>query len=121
MRETHTVKTVSFRRGQTAASITHKIGAGTTTSEFDVALDFCDAANRLSVLSVQMSTDLRSLRSKGESAPRIDYCEACSGYLKTYEGQGSETLLLADWTSLHLDILAHDRRLMRCAESLYQL
>jgi FdhE protein len=58
---------------------------------------------------------------EGESGLRIDYCEACKGYVKTYEGQGSERLLLADWSSLHLDILAGDRGLKRCAESLYQL
>ena len=58
---------------------------------------------------------------EGEGGLRIDYCEACSGYVKTYEGQGSESVLLADWTSLHLDIIARDRGLNRCAESLYQL
>jgi FdhE protein len=73
---------------------------------------FCQSADdhRLAVVAVE-----------GEAGLRIDYCEACSGYVKTYEGQGSESLLLADWTSLHLDILAHDRGLMRCTESLYQL
>jgi FdhE protein len=58
---------------------------------------------------------------EGEAGLRIDYCEACSGYVKTYDGEGSESVLLADWTSLHLDIIARDRGLMRCAGSLYQL
>jgi len=58
---------------------------------------------------------------EGESGLRIDYCNGCSGYVKTYEGQGSESVLLADWTSLHLDIIARDRGLIRCAGSLYQL
>jgi len=58
---------------------------------------------------------------EGEAGLRIDYCEACSGYIKTYEGSGSESVLLADWTSLHLDIIARDRGLTRCAGSLYQL
>ena len=40
---------------------------------------------------------------------RIDHCESCRGYLKTYDGQGNETLWLADWSSLHLDLIAHDR------------
>ena len=57
----------------------------------------------------------------GESGLRIDYCEACSGYLKTYDGQGSESVLLADWTSLRVDIIARDRGLMRYAGSLYEL
>jgi FdhE protein len=52
---------------------------------------------------------------------RIDYCETCGAYLKTYNGEGSEDVLLADWTSLHLDIVACDRGLKRLAGSLYQL
>jgi len=57
----------------------------------------------------------------GESGLRIDYCEACGGYLKTYNGEGSEAVLLADWTSLHLDVIACDRGLKRLASSLYAL
>jgi len=73
---------------------------------------FCQSVDdhRLAVVAVE-----------GEAGLRIDYCEACSGYVKTYEGQGNESVLLADWTSLHLDIIARDRGLMRCAGSLYQL
>jgi FdhE protein len=56
-----------------------------------------------------------------ESGLRIDYCEACGGYLKTYDGEGSEGVLLADWTSLHLDVIACDRGLKRLAASLYTL
>lgn len=57
---------------------------------------------------------------EGEAGLRIDYCEVCLGYLKTYNGEGNEGLLLADWTSLHLDILARDRGLKRLAASLYE-
>jgi FdhE protein len=73
---------------------------------------FCQSVDdhRLAVVAVE-----------GESGLRIDYCEACSGYLKTYDGQGSESVLLADWTSLHVDIIARDRGLMRYAGSLYEL
>jgi FdhE protein len=61
---------------------------------------FCQSADdhRLAVLAIE-----------GEAGLRIDYCEACRGYIKTYEGQRSESVLLADWTSLHLDVIAHDR------------
>jgi FdhE protein len=58
---------------------------------------------------------------EGEGGLRIDYCEACNGYLKTYHGEGNEALLLADWTSLHLDVIASDRSLKRLAASLYSL
>lgn len=51
---------------------------------------------------------------------RIDHCETCGGYVKTYVGQGDETLLLADWSSVHLDLIAQDRGLKRLAASLHE-
>lgn len=73
---------------------------------------FCENKDdhRLAVMSIE-----------GEGGLRLDYCEHCDGYLKTYSGIGNETLLMADWTSLHLDILAGDRGLKRLAASLYEL
>jgi FdhE protein len=64
---------------------------------------------------------LASLSIEGESGLRIDSCESCQGYLKTYDGEGNEAVLLADWTSLHLDVLAHDHGLKRLAASLYDV
>jgi FdhE protein len=57
----------------------------------------------------------------GEGGLRLDSCEVCKGYLKTYEGEGSEDVFLADWTSLHLDIIALDGGLQRMAESLFDV
>jgi FdhE protein len=73
---------------------------------------FCENADdhRLAVVAVE-----------AEGGLRIDHCVACGGYLKTYNGEGSESVLLADWTSLHLDIVALDRGLKRRASSLYEL
>jgi FdhE protein len=73
---------------------------------------FCDDQDehRLAVVAVE-----------GEAGLRIDYCDACGGYLKTYDGEGHESVLLADWTSLHLDLIARDRGLKRLAASLYEL
>ena len=72
---------------------------------------FCeDDSQKQSVVAVQ-----------GEAGLRIDYCPSCSGYLKTYDGQGNEDLLLSDWSSLHLDLVAHDRGLKRRAASLFAL
>ena len=73
---------------------------------------FCERTDdhRLAVVGVE-----------GESGLRIDYCDRCRGYLKTYDGEGSESVLLADWTSLHLDLLARDRGLKRMAASLYEV
>jgi len=64
---------------------------------------------------------LASVGIDGEGGLRIDYCPSCRAYLKTYDGQGAESVLLADWTSLHLDVVARDRGLQRMATSLYDL
>lgn len=66
------------------------------------------------------SQRLSSVSIEGESGLRIDHCTSCSGYLKTYDGQGNESLMLSDWSSLHLDVIAHDRGLKRLAASLYE-
>jgi FdhE protein len=67
------------------------------------------------------SQRLDSLMIEGEDGLRIDHCESCLAYLKTYDGEGDEALLLADWSSLHLDVLALDRGWKRAAASLYEL
>ena len=57
-----------------------------------------------------------------EDAPlRIDTCSHCQGFLKTYVGSGEEAIMLADWTTLHLDALAMQRGWRRRADSLYRL
>jgi transcription elongation factor Elf1 len=37
------------------------------------------------------SQRLASVTIEGEPGLRIDHCESCGGYLKTYDGQGNET------------------------------
>jgi len=72
---------------------------------------FCEAdSQKIAVVTVE-----------GEGGLRIDHCESCRGYVKTYDGQGREDLLLSDWTSLHVDLIAQDRGLRRLAASLYDL
>ena len=66
------------------------------------------------------SQRLASVAIEGEPGLRIDHCESCRGYLKTYIGQGDETVWLSDWSSLHLDLIAYDHGLERMAGSLYQ-
>ena len=77
-----------------------------------IGCPFCESADdhQLSALAIE-----------GEKYLRIDYCQFCRAYLKTYDGEGDETLFLADWTSLHLDVIARDRGLKRLASSLYEL
>jgi len=64
---------------------------------------------------------LAAVAVKDQVELRIDYCEHCRGYLKTYDGQGSEGVFLADWTSIQLDVVALDRGLKRLAASVYML
>jgi FdhE protein len=66
------------------------------------------------------SQRLASVTIDGEPGLRIDHCESCGGYLKTYDGEGNEALWLSDWSSLHLDLIAHDRGLKKVAASLYE-
>ena len=69
----------------------------------------------------QSGHQLSTLLVEGEKHIRIDYCECCNGYLKTYNGEGSEGVLLKDWTSFHLDLMAEDYGLMRLGDSRYDL
>ena len=72
---------------------------------------FCEHdSQRLAIVAIE-----------GEGGLRIDWCESCRGYLKTYVGEGDEALLLADWSSLHLDLVARDRGLKRLGVSLFEL
>lgn len=64
---------------------------------------------------------LEILKVEGERDLRIDVCGECRGYVKTYTGEGDEALFLADWATLHLDVLAARRGLERVGASLYQL
>jgi FdhE protein len=57
---------------------------------------------------------------EGEGGLRIDHCESCGGYLKTYAGNSSRDFFLTEWTSMHLDIIARDHGLKRLAASLYE-
>ncbi len=64
---------------------------------------------------------LSILEAEGEGGLRLDLCEECKGYSKTLAGEGDPALLLADWTSLHLDVLARERGYQRKGTSLYEL
>ena len=86
-------------------------GCGTRWQFKRTACPFCETD----------SQRLTSVTIEGEPALRIDHCESCGGYLKTYDGQGDEPVMLADWTSLHLDQLALDRGLKRMAASRYEI
>jgi len=45
---------------------------------------------------------------------RLDVCDKCQAYLKTYCDEDEENIYLLDWTTLHLDLLAEERGLHKC-------
>jgi len=76
------------------------------------ACPFCGNQDqeKLGVLELSQEEDLR-----------LDICRECNGFLKTYTGEGEETLLLSDWSTIHLDVLAGQEGFQRRARSLYDL
>jgi FdhE protein len=64
---------------------------------------------------------LARLELEGPAGLRLDVCESCKGYLKTYTGQGDEALFLADWPTLVLDAMAAERGYVRRGVSLFEL
>lgn len=50
---------------------------------------------------------------------RIDTCDQCKSYLKTYTGEGNEKIALADWSTLHLDLIAKKRGFKRAGYQMY--
>lgn len=52
---------------------------------------------------------------------RIDTCEKCKGYIKIYTGEGNEEVLLADWSTLHLDVIGHNKGFKRMDSEIYDV
>ncbi len=50
---------------------------------------------------------------------RIDTCEKCKCYLKTYTSEGKEQVMLADWSTLHLDLVAERQGFKRIGYRMY--
>ena len=56
-------------------------------------------------------TQMHILEPEGESAMRMDVCDKCHSYLKTYNEEGAESVYLQDWATIHLDLLAEEKGL----------
>lgn len=85
---------------------------GTRWGYARVACPFCgnEDADRLALLELEEEPSLR-----------LDLCERCKGYVKTWTGAGEAGFLLSDWPTLHLDVLARDHGYRRLGASLYEL
>ncbi len=50
---------------------------------------------------------------------RLDTCEKCKGYIKTYTDKGNEQITLADWSTLHLDFIGKEQGYKRIDSCFY--
>ena len=57
---------------------------------------------------------IRILEVDDKQTVRLDVCEVCSCYLKTYGEDDEENIYLRDWTTLHLDLLAEEHGFQKC-------
>lgn len=64
---------------------------------------------------------LVSVEVEGEDDVRLDLCEACHAYTKTWIGPGERAAsFLNDWSTLHLDVIARERGYTR-GPGLYEI
>lgn len=56
-------------------------------------------------------TQMHILEPEGQSAMRLDVCDKCQSYIKTYNEEGAENIYLQDWATIHLDLLAEEKGL----------
>ena len=53
------------------------------------------------------------LEPEGEEDMRLDVCDECHAYLKTYGREGREDVFLRDYATLHLDLLGEEKNLIK--------
>ncbi|MDD2421453.1 MAG: formate dehydrogenase accessory protein FdhE [Heliobacteriaceae bacterium] len=64
---------------------------------------------------------LAILEPEEEEHFRLDVCKNCQSYIKTYKKDGNEAVALADWATLHLDVLGRERGYKKMGSSLLAL
>ena len=60
------------------------------------------------------------LEIESEPEMRIDVCDKCHSYIKTYNQEGDENIYLKDWTTLHFDLLAEEENLHKVGSVLLE-
>ena len=58
-------------------------------------------------------TKMHILEPEGQSAIRLDVCDECHAYLKTYNEEGEEGIYLQDWATLHFDMLGEEQNFIK--------
>ncbi|OEF95919.1 formate dehydrogenase accessory protein FdhE [Desulfuribacillus alkaliarsenatis] len=62
---------------------------------------------------------LNIIELEGVKNLRIDTCDKCKGYIKTYTDEGNEQVILSDWSTLHLDLVGKNNGYQRFGYQLY--
>lgn len=52
---------------------------------------------------------------------RVDVCKSCNGYIKVYTSQGEEEITLADWSTIHLDLLVKEKGYLKMGTHLLEV
>ena len=60
------------------------------------------------------------LEIESEPQMRLDVCDDCHCYIKTYNREGSEGIFLNDYLTLHFDLLAEDKNLKKVGSILLE-
>ena len=60
------------------------------------------------------------LEIESEPQMRIDVCDKCHCYIKTYNEEGNEKIYLNDWLTLHFDLLAEEEHFQKCGSILIE-
>ena len=60
------------------------------------------------------------LEIESEPEMRIDVCDKCHSYIKTYNKEGDEDIYLTDWLTLHFDLLAEEENLHKVGSVLIE-
>ena len=60
------------------------------------------------------------LEIESEPQMRIDICDKCHCYIKTYNEEGNEEIYLNDWLTLHFDLLAEEEHFQKCGSVLIE-
>lgn len=77
-------------------------GCGTMWRWNRLGCTYCDNEDlkRMHILEIESEPEMR-----------IDVCDKCHGYIKTYNKEGDEKIYLKDWATLHFDLLAEEEGL----------
>lgn len=76
-----------------------------------IGCPYCDNQEQeaLKIIEVAEEPDLR-----------LDTCEKCKSYLKIYTGEGNQQVAMADWSTLHLDLIGEKNGYKRTGYQMYK-